>query len=130
MVSPLPPRRRNHAQPIRGGVEIDVPLRIQNVHWRHTIRREQCGHRASLRKMERLSHSDYARLLDFVGGLLEPRTITDFGEGIVRLAAELLPTTPEELHPFPSYRHALMHLLRNLADPRVGAQWRRADLLS
>jgi len=39
-------------------------------------------------------------------------------------ALELEPQTPEEIHPFPSYRHALMHLLRSLADPRVGAQWR------
>ncbi len=41
--------------------------------------------------MERLTHSDYARLLDFVGGLLEPREIGSFGEGIVRLTSELLP---------------------------------------
>jgi DNA-binding CsgD family transcriptional regulator len=41
--------------------------------------------------MERLSHSDYARLLDFVGGLLEPRNVRDFGESIVRLTSDLLP---------------------------------------
>ena len=41
--------------------------------------------------------------------------------------AELEPQTPEEIHPFPSYRHALLHLLRNLADPRVGAQWRASS---
>jgi len=40
------------------------------------------------------------------------------------LADELAPATPEEIHPFPSYRHALAHLLRSLADPRVGAQWK------
>ena len=42
-----------------------------------------------------------------------------------RFAAELAPRTRDEIHPFPSYRHALLHLLRHLADPRVGAQWRR-----
>ena len=39
-------------------------------------------------------------------------------------APELAPQTADEIHPFPSYRHALLHLVRNLADPRVGAQWR------
>ena len=39
-------------------------------------------------------------------------------------AEELEPRTPEENAPFPSYTHALLHLLRNLPDPRVGAQWR------
>ena len=39
-------------------------------------------------------------------------------------APELAPQTADEIHPFPSYRHALLHLLRNLPDPRVGAQWR------
>jgi fatty acid desaturase len=42
-------------------------------------------------------------------------------------AAELNPQTADENHPFPSYRHALLHLLRSLADPRVGAQWRTTD---
>ena len=42
-------------------------------------------------------------------------------------APELVPQTADENHPFPSYRHALLHLLRNLADPRVGAQWRTND---
>ena len=42
-------------------------------------------------------------------------------------AAELTPQTAAENHPFPSYRHALLHLLRSLADPRVGAQWRTTD---
>ena len=41
-----------------------------------------------------------------------------------RHASELAPQTPDEIHPFPSYRHALLHLIRNLTDPRVGAQWR------
>lgn len=43
-------------------------------------------------------------------------------------ASELLPTAPDELHPFPSYHHALLDLLRSLADPRVGAQWRASAL--
>lgn len=37
--------------------------------------------------------------------------------------AELRPATPEEHAPFRSYGEALRHLLRSLADPRVGAQW-------
>jgi fatty acid desaturase len=39
----------------------------------------------------------------------------------------LTPDHPEELAPFPTYRHAFFHLLRCLADPRVGAQWRTAS---
>ena len=42
-----------------------------------------------------------------------------------RLAPELQPKHEDEIHPFPSYRHALLHLVRSLADPRVGAQWNR-----
>jgi fatty acid desaturase len=38
-------------------------------------------------------------------------------------AWDLQPEAPDENPPFPSYRHALLHLLRSLADPRVGAQW-------
>lgn len=38
-------------------------------------------------------------------------------------AADLQPTEPDEKPPFPSYRHAMLDLLRSLADPRVGAQW-------
>jgi fatty acid desaturase len=38
--------------------------------------------------------------------------------------AELQPEHPDEYAPFPSYRHALVHLLGCLTDPRVGAQWR------
>lgn len=41
-----------------------------------------------------------------------------------KLAAELEPKIAEERPPFPSYTHALVHLFRSLADPRVGAQWR------
>jgi fatty acid desaturase len=40
-----------------------------------------------------------------------------------RFAAELTPEFPHEPAPFPSYRHALMDLLRNLRDPRVGTRW-------
>jgi fatty acid desaturase len=43
-----------------------------------------------------------------------------------RHAAALEPKAPDEIAPFPSYRHALRHLLRSLADPRVGGQWRAA----
>ena len=42
-----------------------------------------------------------------------------------RLAPELEPKHPDEIRPFPSYRHAMVHLIRSLADPRVGAQWNR-----
>jgi fatty acid desaturase len=41
-------------------------------------------------------------------------------------ASELEPKNPDEISPFPSYGHALIHLLQRLADPRVGAQWRKA----
>ncbi|WP_395748897.1 fatty acid desaturase family protein [Prosthecobacter sp.] len=40
------------------------------------------------------------------------------------LAADLEPKAEGERPPFPSYSHALVHLCRSLADPRVGAQWR------
>lgn len=40
--------------------------------------------------------------------------------------ASLTPTEADEVAPFPSYRHALWHLLHCLADPRVGPQWRTA----
>jgi fatty acid desaturase len=39
---------------------------------------------------------------------------------------KLQPRNPGETGPFLSYRHALIHLVRGLADPRVGAQWRVA----
>jgi fatty acid desaturase len=38
-------------------------------------------------------------------------------------ASELEPKNSDEVAPFPSYWHAFKHLFRNLADPRVGAQW-------
>jgi fatty acid desaturase len=37
---------------------------------------------------------------------------------------EIRPAAPGERAPFPSYRHALVDLLRSLADPRVGGRWR------
>lgn len=40
---------------------------------------------------ERLRHSDYARLLDFIAGLQEPVSLRDFGSTLVRLTTELLP---------------------------------------
>ena len=40
--------------------------------------------------------------------------------------AELAPRTACELAPFPNYRTALLHLMRCLTDPRVGAQWSKA----
>ena len=40
---------------------------------------------------------------------------------------ELTPVAQEDLPLFPSYRHAVWHLLRQLGDPKVGAQWRRAS---
>jgi fatty acid desaturase len=43
-----------------------------------------------------------------------------------QLASELEPKSLDEISPFPSYRHALMHLFRSLADPRAGGQWRGA----
>jgi fatty acid desaturase len=39
-------------------------------------------------------------------------------------SSALQPRSPHDIPPFPSYRHALVHLLHNLRDPRVGAQWR------
>lgn len=41
-----------------------------------------------------------------------------------KLASELHPTNEDEVSPFPSYRHALGHLLQSLKDPKVGPQWR------
>jgi fatty acid desaturase len=40
-----------------------------------------------------------------------------------KFTSELAPQNHSEVAPFPSYRHALMDLFRNLADPRAGAQW-------
>ena len=42
------------------------------------------------------------------------------------LASELLPTVPEEHFPYRSYAHAMLDLIRSLADPRVGAQWHKS----
>jgi fatty acid desaturase len=41
--------------------------------------------------------------------------------------SELEPKTPDEVCPFPSYRHAFVHLFRSLRDPRAGAQWLKAS---
>jgi len=41
-----------------------------------------------------------------------------------RGVADLAPQSAYERAPFPTYRHALRDLLRSLADPRAGAQWR------
>jgi DNA-binding CsgD family transcriptional regulator len=41
--------------------------------------------------MDRLSHLDYSRLLDFIAVLQEPIALKDFGSLIVRLTSELLP---------------------------------------
>lgn len=41
--------------------------------------------------MERLGHSDYRKLLDFVAGLQEPVALADFGAHLVRLTSDLLP---------------------------------------
>jgi fatty acid desaturase len=43
-------------------------------------------------------------------------------------AADLEPQHPDEIAPFPSYRSAIWHLLRCLADPRVGPQWRGKEM--
>lgn len=45
-------------------------------------------------------------------------------------AAELLPACAEEKPPFPSYGHAMIDMLRSLANPRMGAQWHRSELQS
>jgi hypothetical protein len=47
-----------------------------------------------------------------------------------RFVSKLKPMTPDEHSPYPSYRHALLDLLRSLADPHVGAQWRTANPVS
>lgn len=41
--------------------------------------------------MNRLSHADYARLLDFIAELHEPVVLKEFGGRIVRLVSELVP---------------------------------------
>ena len=45
-------------------------------------------------------------------------------------AASLEPKMPDEQMPYPSYRHALLDLIRSLADPRVGPQWRTVESAS
>jgi fatty acid desaturase len=40
--------------------------------------------------------------------------------------ADLTPNSPGELAPFLSYRHAMRDLLRSLANPRAGTQWKVA----
>jgi hypothetical protein len=42
-------------------------------------------------------------------------------------AASFDPKTPDERMPYPSYRHALLDLIRSLADPRVGPQWQTVE---
>ncbi len=44
------------------------------------------------------------------------------------LASELQPAAPDERPPFASYRHAMLDLMRSLANPRVGAQWRASEI--
>ena len=44
--------------------------------------------------------------------------------------ASLEPKGPGERRPYPSYRNALLDLIRSLADPRVGPQWRTAERIS
>ena len=43
---------------------------------------------------------------------------------------KLEPKNPGERKPYPSYRNALADLMRSLADPRVGPQWRTTGSLS
>jgi fatty acid desaturase len=40
---------------------------------------------------------------------------------------QLQPKKPGERTPYPSYRYALVELMRCLADPRVGPQWQRVE---
>ena len=56
------------------------------------------------------------------GHLVHVRVDPDSGE-----VAVLVPATPGEREPFPSYWHAFLDLFRSLADPRVGAQWHVAN---
>ena len=44
--------------------------------------------------------------------------------------ASLEPKKPDERMPYPSYRYALLDLMRSLADPRVGPQWRTVQSAS
>ena len=45
-------------------------------------------------------------------------------------AEKLEPKNPGERRPYPSYRNALLDLIRSLADPRVGPQWRAVESIS
>lgn len=40
---------------------------------------------------------------------------------------KLQPKNPDDRTPYPSYRYALIDLMRSLADPRVGPQWRMVE---
>ena len=43
-------------------------------------------------------------------------------------ADDLIPSNPPaEREPFPTYRHAMLDMLPTLLDPKVGAQWLKAD---
>ena len=42
---------------------------------------------------------------------------------------KLQPKKPGERTPYPSYRYALIELMRCLADPRVGPQWRKVEAM-
>jgi fatty acid desaturase len=44
-------------------------------------------------------------------------------EELPRHTALLNPTTEGDVPPFPNYRSAVMHLLRNLSDPKSGSHW-------
>ena len=45
-------------------------------------------------------------------------------------AERLEPKNPGERRPYPSYRNALLDLIRSLANPRVGPQWRAVESIS
>ena len=57
--------------------------------------------------------------------VLMPRMISGHLQGkMLELFAKMLqPKTDEELPPFPSYIQAVLHMLRSLTNPRIGAQW-------
>jgi len=63
-----------------------------------------------------LLHEPYHGVHHWRSGLTHPE--------LPQHAAALEPTAPEERPPFRSYRAAVLDLCVNLADPRVGAQWR------
>lgn len=77
-----------------------------------------------------VSHSRLGRFFDFTL-LHEPyHGVHHFHPGIPhnslpRFLSELDPTRADEQPLYSSYWSALKHLIRNLADPRVGAQWNR-----